>query len=72
MNNKYQTKPLYKLHLIDDKYSYKPINYEGNRFYAYYTPTFIIGTVIIYTTFMVLFILDYSQLPIFCEYSWRY
>ena len=52
MNKKNHTKNRYKLYLSDDnKYSYKPINYEGNRFYARYIPSFIIGTVIIYTTF---------------------
>ena len=51
MNKKNHTKNRYKLYLIDDIYSYKPINYEGNRFYASYIPSFIIGTVIIYTTF---------------------
>lgn len=52
MNKKDHTINRYKLYLSDDnKYSYKPINYEGNRFYANYIPSFIIGTVIIYTTF---------------------
>ena len=52
MNKKDHTINRYKLYLSDDnKYSYKPINYEGNRSYANYIPSFIIGTVIIYTTF---------------------
>lgn len=51
MNKKNHTKNRRNLYLIDDIYSYKPINYEGHAFYASYIPSFIIGTVIIYTIF---------------------
>jgi len=52
MNKKDHLKNRYKLYLLDDnKYSYKPIKYEDNTFAAHYIPSFIIGTVIIYTTF---------------------
>jgi len=52
MNNKEHLRNRYKLYLIDDnKYSYKPIKYEDNTFSVSYTPSFIFGTLILYTSF---------------------
>ena len=52
MNNKDHLRNRYKLYLIDDnKYSYKPIKYEDNTFSVSYIPSFIFGTLILYTSF---------------------